>query len=200
MKDIGDLYFAEKSAVVIIRYIALALFVVGVYALFFVRGWGMIGTVVAVLSAVIFFACSSKIVSDTEYDKQLSDILKTVDTYDGEFEYLNKWEFFAFGSGSKCRKGSDGKYRTDSYSFTRVLANKTTFRIARHIVNYNGETKSDVFVAEISDATMKLTSKNNGLTELYYIEVTSLEQGTFEFPVPANNYDVEEMLRYLNVK
>lgn len=160
----------------------------------------MMALPVAALGGITFFVCSSKIVGDKEYDGHLSGILKTVDTYDGEFEYLNKWEFFAFGSGSKCRKGSDGKYRTDSYSFTRVLANKTTFRIARHTVKYNGETKSDVFVAEISDATMKLTSKNNGLTELYYMEVTSLEQGTFEFPVPANNYDVEEMLRYLTGK
>ncbi len=200
MKNIGNLYFANNRTVIIVRYISIFILGLGVGSASFADGWGIIGLLVLSLGAILFFACTSKIVSDKEYDGHLSAILKTVDTYDGEFEYLNKWEFFAFGTGSKCRKGSDGKYRTDSYSFTRILASKTAFRIARHTVNYTGETQSDVFVAEISDVTVKQISKKNDLTELCYIEVASAKQGAFEFPVPVNNYDVEEMLRYLTAK
>ncbi len=197
MNNIGDRYFATNRTAKILRYLSIILVVVGLAILFFAYGFGMLGIPIVILGGILYFACTSMTVSDKEYDRHMDDMLKTLNNDDIDSTYIKKWEFSAYGIGAKCKRGSDAKHRTDHYTLTRVFVSKTTITIFRYDINVSGNIERHEFESNIKDTKIKCITKEHLSTSFCYLEITSKLQDVFNFPVPYNNYDVEELLNSL---
>lgn len=201
MKNIGEFYFKETKIVSYFRILSLILIIIGSAILLFGYGFGMIGIPIIIFGIIIFFISSSKIIGDKEYDQYLNEKTKEVTIEDIDFEFIKSWEFSAFSVGNHAKKGKDSIIRTDCFTTTKILMNKTQIKLIQHTISVAEEVRHCILIFKKNEATLNTftqTCGNNQQFKLNYVEIIVNGQQAASFPVPPNNYDVEEMIHYLS--
>jgi len=185
-------YFSDNKSLPFLRIISILFICAGIVVMLFGYGFGAVGIPLAVIGTVVFFICQSRSVSDKDYDTYMASLIPALSKDD--FSSLREWNFSAYGAGKHKKRGRDGILRTDCYVSTCIQLAKSSVKVYRCTGYLTGETCSDTV-----ELPLPLTAKMISRQDISYF-VFSENGKPFEFPVPPNNYDVEELLCALKAR